>query len=429
MTDTTASQDVNTQFDLNRQAQIQGLMDARNDYQARVAEFESGEAQAKLDAQLADRVASGTIRMIGTDRYEVLQGWDRGEIFNVRKAARPGELTLIEPESGLDEVDGIAQGFFDRPEWHRLGNVKVGGSSDIEEVLTLGGLNYQVLQRPVRYYDDTGQLRIMPGSYVNYRDDTGDGLGVVGKIYTPFQNEVGAAFLQELVADADAKFASAFPLDNGGRAVITMELPEAITIDAEGVNDKIDLYLAWLNNHTGQGKAETIVTPWRMRCGNTERLGVQGALTRWGTRHTTNGLERLEEARRNLGMTLTYAEKFTAEQERLAHSAATMDDILLVMDEIWQAPKDGPEQSRKWEISKARREDQLAEGWAKFGTELGRTKYAAERVFTDWFDHVAPRRTVNGDSLAAARATAALVGADDKNKTKAHKLLLATCAK
>ena len=275
MTDTTARQDVNATFDTNRQAQIQSLMDARDSYQARVEQFESGEAQAKLDAELADRVASGVIEMIGTDRYNVLQGWDRGEIFNVRKASKPGELTLIEPESGLDTVDGIAQGFFDRPEWHRLGNTLVGGSSDIEEVLTLGGLNYQVLQRPVRYYDDTGELRIMPGSYVNYRDDTGDGLGVVGKIYTPFQNEIGAAWLQSLVGDYDAKFASAFPLDNGGRAVITMQLPEAITIDAEGVNDHIDLYIAWLNNHTGQGKAETIVTPWRPRCRNTERLAVR----------------------------------------------------------------------------------------------------------------------------------------------------------
>jgi phage/plasmid-like protein (TIGR03299 family) len=429
MTDTTARRDVNTEFDTNRQAQIQSLMDARDSYQARVAEFESGEAQAKLDAELADRVASGVITMVGTDRYRVNQGWDRGEIFSVRKASKPGELTLIEPESGLDEVDGIAQGFFDRPEWHRLGNVKVGGSSDIEEVLALGGLNFTVLQRPVRFYDDTGELRIMPGQYVNYRDDTGEGLGVVGKIYTPFQNETGASWLQELVGDGNAKFTSAFPLDGGKRCVITTQLTDDIVIDAEGVNDHVQLHLAWLNNHDGQGKAECIVTPWRMRCRNTERAGVQGALTRWGTRHTTNGLERLEEARRNLGMTLKYAEQFKAEQERLLASAATMDDILMVMDEIWQAPKEGPDQSRKWEISKARREDQLAEGWAKFGTELGRNKYAAERVFTDWFDHVAPRRTVNGDSLAAARATAALVGADDKNKTKAHKLLLANCAK
>ena len=154
--------------------------------------------------------------------------------------------------------------------------------------------------------------------------------------------------------------------------------------------------------------------------------GRAGALTRWGTRHTTNGLERMEEARRNLGMTLTYAEKFTAEQERMAHSAATMDDILLAMEALW--PQEAEPSKRGTTIAQAR-EDQLAEGWARFSTELGRTKYAAERVFTDHFDHVAPRRTAKGESLAAVRSIAALTGADDKNKTKVHKLLLATCAK
>lgn len=422
----TARRDVNAEFDTNRQAQIQSLMDMRADYQSRVAEFESGEAQAKLDAELAQRVADGKIRMISPDRYEALEGWDRGEIFTVNRAVKPGELTLIEPQSGLDETDGIAQGFFDRPEWHRLGNVKVGGSSDIEEVLALGGLNFTVLQRPVRFYDDTGELRIMPGSFVNYRDDTGEGLGVVGKIYTPFQNEVGAAWLQELVGDGNAKFASAFPLNGGRRCVITMELPEAIIIDAEGVNDHISLYLAWMNNHDGQGKAESMVTPYRARCGNTERLAVKGALTRWGTRHTTNGLERLEEARRNLGMTLKYAEAFKAEEEQMIRSAATMDDITTVMDEIWAQPTE--EASKKWTASRNKREDQLAEGWGRFGRELGRNKYAAERVFTEWFDHVAPR-TATGDTMAAARATAALTGVDDKNKNKVHKLLMANVSK
>lgn len=410
--------DVNAQFDKNRISQIASLQDARANYQARVADFESGAAQASLDAELAQRVADGKITMLGNDKYRSNEGWDRGEVFTVQKARKPGELTLILPESGLDVVEGVTQGWFDRPEWHRQGQVDVGGMSDISTVLAKSGLDFDVLQRPVRYFSDEGELLTLPDAFVNYRSDTQAGLGAVGRVYTPVQNRDGAAFLQGLVDDGSAKFASAFPLNGGKRVVISMELPEDIVIDADGIGDHIKLYLAWFNNHDGQGQAEAKVTPWRPRCRNTERLAVKGAVTSWGTRHTRNAMERISEARRSLQLTLNWADKFKAEEEQLAASAATMDTVLAVMDTLWE-PQDGKRAKGNAEV----REDALAALWGTYSQELGRNKYAAERVFTDWYDHVAPRRGAS-DNMAAARATAALVGTDDSGKTKAHAKLM-----
>jgi phage/plasmid-like protein (TIGR03299 family) len=414
--------DVNTQFDTQRDAQIKSLQDMREGLQQRIAEFESGEAQAKLDAALAEQVSSGAVTMLSADRYRVNTGFDRGEIFSVRKARMPGELTLIEPESGLDYVDGVAQGLFDRPEWHSLGNVELGGICDIDKAMELSGLGFEVRQRPVRYYDDEGKIHTMPDAFVNYRSDNYEGLGVVGKIYTPVQNRDGAAFLQSLVDDFNAKIASAFPLNGGKRCVISMKMPDDVVIDADGIGDHIEMYLAWLNNHDGQGQAECVVTPWRPRCRNTERLAVKGAVTRWGTRHTKNAMERLDEARRSLQLTTSWMAKFTAEEEQLAASAATMDTVLEVMDTLWEPVT--PETTKRGRTDAHNREDQLAAGWGEFSRELGSTKYAAERVFTDWYDHVAPRRMV-GERMGAARATAALVGSSDKDKNKVHAKLMA----
>lgn len=412
--------DVNADFDAQRSAQIQQLQDIRADYQTRVADFESGEAQARMDAELAKRVESGQIRMAGDDRYEVLTGWDRNEYFRVQKATKPGELNLIQPESELDVVGGIAQGMFDRPEWHRLGNVIEGGTADIDEVLAASGLDFDVLQRPVRYFDDNGNLLTLEGQYVNYRSDTGYGLGVVGQLYTPFQNRDGFAFLQQVRDDENAKFASAFPLNGGKRCVISMELPNGLYIDADGINDAITLYLAWFNNHDGQGKLECKVTPYRPRCGNTERLASKNAVASWGVRHTRNGLERAEEARRNLNLAGNFIETFAKEQEALAHTGASSMTVEQLVDQIWELGTDPSK--RAVTVSEARK-TQIMDSWGTYSKELGRTAYAAERVFTDWFDHAAPRRA-DGDKMAAARATAALIGADDDKKNHVHRQLL-----
>lgn len=427
MTDSTTSRgDVNAQFDTDRQGQILSLVAMREDHQRRIADFESGAAQFAIDAEIARRISAGEIEMVGPDRYNVLQGWDRGEIFRVQQATRPGELTLIEPESGLDFINGQFQGVFAQPEWHGLGRTDVADMSDIDAVLDASGLNFEVLQRPVRYFDDSGELRTLPDAFVNYRSDNGGGLGVVGKVYTVIQNREGFQFLQSIVDDGTAKFASAFPMNDGRRCVISMELPEGITIDAEGVSDHIRLYLAWFNNHDGQGQLQCKVTPWRPRCGNTERLALRDALTSWGTRHTRNAMDRAEEARRQLGMGLAYAESYKAEETQLIRSAATMDDIKAVMAEIWPA---GDEPSKHWQTTNAKRTDALEALWGGYRTELGGNKYAAERVFTDFFDNVAPRRLISeGGSMAAARATAALAGNDDKAKAKAHAKLMQLAA-
>src|SRR5260370_34943726 len=85
-----------------------------------------------MDAKLAADVASGKIRMIGTDRYEVLTGYDANETFRVQPASRPGELSLLLPETGLDYVDGKAQLFSAVETWHNEGNITSGGASRYE---------------------------------------------------------------------------------------------------------------------------------------------------------------------------------------------------------------------------------------------------------------------------------------------------------
>jgi phage/plasmid-like protein (TIGR03299 family) len=418
MTSTTAV-DVNQAFAGEKQAQIAGAYQRVEDNRRAIADYESGLTQSAMDAKLAADVASGKIKLLGGDRYMVLTGYDANETFRVQRATRPGEMSLVLPETGLDYVDGKAQVFSAVETWHNEGNVKTGVIS-ISELLKLSGLGFKVEKAP-SLYEAGGELREAEGEFITFRDDTFAKLGAVGSIYRPFQNSEGAQFLQDLVERYDVQFESAGTLNGGKQVFISMNLPDSVVIDEGGLNDVIEPKLCWLNNHDGEGKLKCVVGPWRPVCGNTNRFALRDAVTSWGIRHTTNGLQRLEEARRSLGFSLKYYTEFADEETILARTALDLKEFDELIASIWPATTDEP--SKRQVTLTTRREDALHELWGLESGRAGRTAYAAENAVTGYLDHVAPRRAL-GDKLAAARATAILLGADDDIKSKAHRQLL-----
>jgi len=421
-----ATSDVNAAFDAEKGSQIQFIQDARERYQKDLAAFESGEAQAALDAEIAQRVADGKIELIGNGRYRVTDpgSWDVNETFQLQTARKPGELYLIEPESGLDFNEaGEAQGLFAEPEWHKLGIIAQ--TSDITEAVKLAGLDYDVLQVPVTYTDHNGVQHIDPRAFENFRSDTGAPLGVVGKIYQPFQNRTAFQFLQDLVDDDKATIAAAAPLDGGRRVFVTVKLADDVVLDIPGLpeGDLVLPYVAVINSHDGSGKIKAMVTPWRVRCGNTERFAVRDAWTSWGTRHTSGAEDRVAEAQRQLGLAVKYLGRFKDEEEILARADLTTREANKVLAELeaelWPLPDAVAEGSRKLTArekgTRDRRHGRIKARFRDEAGQVGSSLYSVERAFTGDLDWGVPRKL---------RGAAILEGADDGRKTQAHRLLI-----
>ncbi|WP_234467994.1 hypothetical protein [Streptomyces sp. MBT62] len=89
---------------------------------------------------LQDRLAAGAVERLPDGRYRVLTGWDAGEILSAQGV----------PQHGLDLSLGTAALYTAVPAWHALGNVIPGGTSDIDKVLELGGIDYQVESVPAQ---------------------------------------------------------------------------------------------------------------------------------------------------------------------------------------------------------------------------------------------------------------------------------------
>jgi phage/plasmid-like protein (TIGR03299 family) len=372
------------------------------------------ERQAGYAEAWQARLDSGKLVSLGNGRFKVNDpgSWDNGEIWNQRTSG------IFVPQHGLDMTSGEAALYTVQPEWHKLGTVIEAGLSSVPAVLKAAHLDWDVLQRPVRY-NFKGQHEV-PSAFVNLRSDNGAPLGVVGKVYAPWQNSDSFAFLQDIVDDGSVVFDSAGALDDGRRTFVVVELPEGMEVTGGDVKDHIRLYVAVLNSHDGQGKVKALVTPWRIRCGNTERFAARDAVTTWGTRHTKNAKDRALEAQRTLGMTQKFAASFEAEEARLAETPLELDEFTELVGSLWELPAEpSPIQVRR----AAERTDELVSWFAQESAELGQTAYAAERTVTDWLDHAAPRRAT-GDKMAAARATAIFEGADDDKKTTAHEKLL-----
>ncbi|MFI9251297.1 DUF932 domain-containing protein [Streptomyces sp. NPDC053069] len=272
------------------------------------------------------RIDRGEVRMLGGDRYEVLTGWERGETFTVSRNAR-GEIDAVLANHGLDaRADGTIALSASSLAWHGLGRIIPGGTTGIDEVLSKGGLDFTVTTVPALYQWD-GELREHADEFHTVRGDTGAPLGVVGRRYQPIQNGQGFEFLQELVGRFDVVWESAGVIRGGRRVFISIRLPETVTVDADGVNDAIVPYVAMMNDPSGQGQFQRVVTPWRPVRADTERFAVRDAVTRWAVRHTAGATSQIEEARRTLGLSVQYFESFAAEETALAPLGAGIDSL------------------------------------------------------------------------------------------------------
>ena len=400
MTDTLPAGDLNARFAAERRDQLQATADRRADIEA--------------------RIAAGTLVPIGNGRYRVNDpsSWDNGEVWTLTN----GEVL---PQHGLDTTTGQVALYTTVPAWHELGTVIPGGTSDIEQVLTLGGIDFEVARRPVLYQNSLGgPTKVLADQFVTVRQDTEAGLGVVGARYEVFQNRDIFEFLQDLVANHQVVWESAGALREGRRVFVCLRLPDTVTIDAEGINDQIVPYIAAINSHDGSSQAQVVATPWRIECGNTERFAVRDSYTRWGVRHTRNARDRIAEARRTLGLSVKYFEAFAAEEETLAQTEVTIAEFRQLVEQLWPVPEDNAPKRTKTHHSN--RLDTLAGLYADNSQRLGQTAYAAERAITeyaDWRSPIRPTGSLRGRNLAA-RATAVMEGSNDDIKSQAHRHLL-----
>jgi phage/plasmid-like protein (TIGR03299 family) len=404
--------DVNQQFDSSKLDQIARATDTAAALQAKVEE--------------------GQLRDNGNGTYTVVTGWDSGETIRLSSEGQ------ILADHGLDTMtDGRAKFYSRQNEWFGLGQIVPDGLDNIHDVLELIGGPLEFSKQQAFYQDlRTGEFKPVPDTFAAVwmdQDGKNAAIGAVGKVYQHAQDASAAEFLFDLIGEQVA-FESVGRMQNNIKFFAGLRLREDMILDPEGIADSIRQYLYLINSHDGHGKLTFLVTPWRIRCRNTERFAVRDATSSWGVRHTANwdSTSRKAEARTALGLTTKYYQNWRAEEMELLGfnlTGRTLDTFWDVVEDLdrtgaWKKPDQ--EKGRRF-TSYTKRRDALEELLDSNMQTLGRNAYAAERAVTELLDHRITRKTATswgGASMDDARRGIALLGNDDDKKTRLHEGLL-----
>lgn len=143
--------------------------------------------------------------------------------------------------------------------WHGLGTM-VTEAPDSKSALELAGLNWTVIQKPIKTQDGLP----IPGFKANMRNTDNQVLGVVTDRYKVVQNQDAFAFTDKLLGEG-VTYETAGSLREGHRTWLLAKLPQRYIISG----DEMTPYLVFMNSHDGTGAIKAAMTPIRVVCMNT----------------------------------------------------------------------------------------------------------------------------------------------------------------
>ncbi|HWY33189.1 MAG TPA: DUF932 domain-containing protein [Nitrosopumilaceae archaeon] len=134
-----------------------------------------------------------------------------------------------------------------------------------EQMIEKAGLNWKVLSTPVLF--EGNGLKEYVGKKVNYREDNGFPLGVVGDGYKVVQNSTAFAFLDSFLGESIENYVKAGSWKDGARIYIRAKLPGTL-IFAGNENDTGEKYVDFHTSHDGSISLEASILAWRLVCSN-----------------------------------------------------------------------------------------------------------------------------------------------------------------
>jgi phage/plasmid-like protein (TIGR03299 family) len=326
--------------------------------------------------------------------------------------------------------------------WHRLG-VKMDGLATAEDMLIASRADYTVTSEPLYVMTESGAVEV-PGRRATVRsveaDDDRDPsscvLGVVGESYRIVQNrDVLNRALAVVSADGKAVVDTCGVLGHGERFFAYIDLGH-MSIDPNGIDDKITRGLGVLTSHDGTAAVTYAMSNIRWVCQNTVTAGLNAATRTFRARHTTNVESMLVDAQTVLSIADTWEQTFSQLAERLlrvndgSNSAKAHDIMRRVEGILWPMGDEPSRHADLWPMGNepSRHAETISETRSMelhslldsdtCGNGFGYSGWAIYNAFVEYSDHVRPRLSDE------RRAEATILGLTDDWKNKVANLVL-----
>jgi phage/plasmid-like protein (TIGR03299 family) len=198
-----------------------------------------------------------------------------------------------------------------KPSWHRLEKAVLKESPQSwEEARQQAGLMWEIETAPVfdvqyEHLDlpPEPRIEVIEGFQQIRRDDTHSVLTIRPSSYEAIRNEDFGGVINALLGledDEHVEFEALMALYGGKQIIALVNFPEPLKMPWDP--SKTYLYLCFASRHDGNGGLRGLATNVRVQCANTMNLAeaLDGRLTGFTIRHTSNWEERVSEIRQEL---------------------------------------------------------------------------------------------------------------------------------
>jgi phage/plasmid-like protein (TIGR03299 family) len=308
----------------------------------------------------------------------------------------------------LESVNGqTAFASLRQPAWHGLGTVFT-DEVNTNEMLKLAHLdNWNVRLEDVALPEgfDSDKSYSFVTRTNPFDKSKNDVLGVVGERYVPLQNEDLFSFGDNLL-DGGGRWETAGSI-KGGRVVFgSIALTDSITLDPNGIADKIDNYLLINTSHDGSIAIQASITPVRVVCANTLNLalssfkGKKDVKQTFKIRHTQTAEGKIAVAREALGLAHKYIDEFSTMANEMIQTEITKAQFDKIVELAYPAPAKDAKGSQKKYDGKIDLLQSIYVG--DFNNTISGTAWGAFNALTERLDWYRNSRGGNNESILAS---------------------------
>lgn len=262
--------------------------------------------------------------------------------------------------------------------WHGLGTI-VEEAKTSKEAIELAGLNWNVVNKPI--YTDGMKI---PNYVANIRDSDNSVLGIVTNRYQIVQNSEAFDFTDSLLNE-QVKYETAGSLFNGKKIWLLAKMPSTKILD-----DEVEPYICFTNTHDGSGAVRCIMTPVRVVCNNTLNLALSTAKRAWSTRHVGDIMQKLEQAKKSLGLANNYIEELSKTADIMANTKISEEEVNNIVSGLF--PINEEDSDRKKNNMKQMRDGFISCYFAPDIAKFMNTKWGVINAAADFADHMIPNR-------------------------------------
>lgn len=297
------------------------------------------------------------------------------------------------------------------------------GPTSWQDAIEQGGLDFDVVKRPLTFRNSKNNNARIPGFYATVRTDTDTPLGIVKDRYALFQNRQAGSMIDVLLDDGSLKVVAAGTFRQGATGFVIGRIPADVQI---GGLDPLHAFMVISWSHDGTRPVSAATMMLRSACANQLPMIIgsrmKAAAGRYVFRHVGSVGFHISEARDALNVSFTAANYFTARAESLLKRPMTQIEAIRLTEALIPSPGDPDKVPGR---TRARR-DAITELFARSDNlnNVRGTAWAYVNAVAEYADHAMVARETKLTSAAENRAVSVFDG--QANRLKQRAMLLTT---